>query len=106
MMCAGCVSESHINSALPLSEDCFMYTLISKDAKATSRLLSAGADMGALSLSAGASECTSCLDYSDSPTGSSVATNCTCNAGYTGSNGGTCTACTAGKYKPAAGACI
>ena len=106
MMCAGCVSESHINSALPLSEDCFMYTLISKDAKATSRLLSAGADMGALSLSAGASECTSCPDYSDSPAGSSAATDCICNAGYTGSNGGTCTACTAGKYKPAAGACI
>ena len=62
--------------------------------------------MGALSLSAGASECTSCPDYSDSPAGSSAATDCICNAGYTGSNGGTCTACTAGKYKPAAGACI
>ena len=37
------------------------------------------ADMGDLSLSPGASECTSCPDYSDSPAGSR---SCLCNAGY------------------------
>ena len=33
--------------------------------------------------------------------------DCACNTGYTGPNGGTCTACEAGKYKdaPGAGAC-
>ena len=35
--------------------------------------------MGDLSLSPGASECTSCPDYSDSPAGSR---SCLCNAGY------------------------
>ena len=29
--------------------------------------------------------------------------DCACNAGYTGPNGGTCTACGAGKYKDATG---
>jgi hypothetical protein len=80
-----------------------MYTPMSQHAKATTRTLFAGADMGSLSLSAGTSQCTSCLDYSDSPAGSSAATDCRCNGGYTGSNGGTCTACVAGKYKPVGG---
>ena len=71
-----------------------------KKAKAAPGLLFAGADMGARSLSAGASECTSCPDYSDSPAGSSAATDCLCNAGYSGFNGGACTACVAGQYKP------
>ena len=31
--------------------------------------------------------------------GSSNITNCTCNVGYTGPDGGTCQACEAGKYK-------
>ena len=38
--------------------------------------------------------------------GSDASGDCTCNAGYTGPNGGPCTACEAGKYNsPGAGAC-
>ena len=68
-------------------------------ATAIARLLFAVADMVALSLSAGASECTSCPDNSNSPVGSTSAGSCVCNAGYIGSNGSTCTACEAGKFK-------
>jgi WD40 repeat protein len=47
-----------------------------------------------------ASTCTSCPTLSNSLAGS---TNCECIAGHTGSNGGPCTACAAGKYKSAVG---
>lgn len=36
-------------------------------------------------------------------TGSNVLSQCVCNLGFTGSNGGTCTSCVAGKYKDATG---
>jgi hypothetical protein len=35
--------------------------------------------------------------------GSKDLTHCVCNSGFTGPNGGTCTACVAGKYKPFTG---
>ena len=44
--------------------------------------------------------CTICPEHSSSEQGSINATNCTCNRGYTGPNGGLCAACDAGKYKP------
>ena len=47
--------------------------------------------------------CVSCPANSNSPLASQAFTACTCNAGFTGPDGGTCTACTAGKYKIAAG---
>jgi hypothetical protein len=37
-----------------------------------------------------ASTCLACPSNSSSPAGSSVVTNCTCNAGYSGSDGDTC----------------
>ena len=73
-------------------------------AAAIARLLVAVADKGALSLSAGASECTSCSDNFNSPAGSTSAGSCFCDAGYVGSNDGTCMACVAGKYKMISGA--
>jgi hypothetical protein len=36
---------------------------------------------------------------SKAPAGSDDATDCQCNAGYTGPNAGACIACAAGKYK-------
>jgi hypothetical protein len=51
------------------------------------------------SSAANAQECTNCPAYSTSSAGSL----CTCNAGYTGPDGGACTACVAGKYKSASG---
>ncbi len=49
--------------------------------------------------------CVACVN-SQSPSGSVALTNCICNMGYTGPNGGTCDACKAGKFKPATGAGI
>jgi hypothetical protein len=43
--------------------------------------------------------CQACPANSIAPQGSDGQTDCKCNAGYTGSDGGTCTACVAGKYK-------
>ena len=48
-------------------------------------------------------KCTSCPLGSSSPPGSDAATDCACNAGFTGTNGGTCTICVAGKYKGGTG---
>ncbi len=44
-----------------------------------------------------------CPSNSSSPAGSASLTSCTCNAGWTGPLGGTCTACVAGKYKASTG---
>ena len=50
-----------------------------------------------------ATTCTACPVNSTSPVLSSVLANCTCNAGFSGPNGGLCSACVSGKYKAAAG---
>jgi len=50
--------------------------------------------------------CTDCPADSTSPSRSDAIEDCTCNAGYTGNDGGTCTACDAGKYKINAGSSI
>ena len=44
-----------------------------------------------------------CPDFSQSSVGNGNQSNCICNAGYTGMNGGTCIPCAAGKYKMAPG---
>lgn len=48
-------------------------------------------------------DCVVCPGNSTSPLKSTAATACTCNAGYTGANGGPCSACAAGSYKTATG---
>ena len=45
------------------------------------------------------SACLSCPGNSNSPGPSTASTACTCNVGFTGPDGGTCTSCAAGKYK-------
>ena len=45
------------------------------------------------------STCVSCPFASDAPVASSDIAFCVCNLGYTGPNGGNCTACEPGKYK-------
>ena len=47
--------------------------------------------------------CTNCHENSVSAEGSNSVNNCICKAGYEGSNGGSCTACPAGKYKSSDG---
>ena len=55
--------------------------------------------------SSSAGSCVSCPANSQSVanTVKLSATACKCNAGYTGPDGGTCTACEEGKYKPLTG---
>ena len=49
------------------------------------------------------STCVRCPAHSDSAAGALAATDCLCNAGYTGPDGGACVACDAGKYKMSTG---
>jgi hypothetical protein len=49
------------------------------------------------------SDCIPCPAHSFSVTASSNVTDCKCNAGYTGEDGGACTACIVGTYKPVGG---
>lgn len=57
----------------------------------------------------GSQVCTTCPADSYTPfTGNTLLSNCTCNIGYTGPNGGPCPGCVGGKYKNVTGtsACI
>ena len=47
--------------------------------------------------------CGDCPGNSDSPAASDAITQCSCNAGYHGSNGGSCTACSQDTFKPTNG---
>jgi len=47
--------------------------------------------------------CLACPSYSNSPSASASLSMCTCNVGFTGPEGGSCTACVAGKYKTLTG---
>jgi len=47
--------------------------------------------------------CLDCPANSESPIQSSHSSDCKCNAGLTGTDGGVCTECVAGKYKNASG---
>jgi len=49
------------------------------------------------------SDCNFCLANSYSPHESTALTDCTCNAGHTGPDGGGCTGCTQGFYKETTG---
>jgi hypothetical protein len=42
--------------------------------------------------------CVPCPNFASSYEGSKVATSCICNPGYSGANGGTCTACGTGVW--------
>jgi hypothetical protein len=46
-----------------------------------------------------ASACSACPPHTYSPGGSPLLTNCTCNRGYHGPDGGYCAPCDVGKYK-------
>ena len=52
---------------------------------------------------AGNAECQAFPAQADAPAGSTAATDCACNAGYTGPDGGPCAACGVGTYKDAPG---
>ena len=62
--------------------------------------------VGTYSTSTGATistTCVTCPTSSSSPLASSAVAACTCNSGFTGPHGGSCTACVAGKYKTSTG---
>ena len=52
---------------------------------------------------AGSSVCSLCPANSNSPAMSDVATECTCNMGFTGQNGAYCVQCSPGTYKEVSG---
>ena len=52
---------------------------------------------------AGSTDCRNCPAGSSSPEQSAALTDCTCNAGYSGRDGGQCVVCTQGKYKSVTG---
>jgi hypothetical protein len=60
-------------------------------------------EVGTYSTAVGSSTCINCPSNSISPAGSAALTNCICNAGSSGPNGGICTVCVEGKYKSSAG---
>jgi hypothetical protein len=49
------------------------------------------------------STCSTCPVRTFSPPGSKIASDCTCNAGWTGPDGGSCLECVPGKYKEVSG---
>ena len=49
------------------------------------------------------STCSSCPSFAQAPAGSDEASDCQCNAGYTGANGAVCLSCVQGTYKPTVG---
>ncbi|KAJ1464568.1 hypothetical protein T484DRAFT_1649408 [Baffinella frigidus] len=49
------------------------------------------------------STCEECPPDANAPIGSRYITDCKCNPGYTGTDGATCSACVAGRYKPSTG---
>jgi len=54
---------------------------------------------GSIASAAGASVCRDCPAHTFSGAGSKAFVACTCNEGYTGPDGGECTACDAGGFK-------
>ena len=58
---------------------------------------------GTYTLQSGATTCDSCPSNANSPQGSTSSAACACNMGYTGANGGACSACPAGSYKDTTG---
>ncbi len=61
---------------------------------------------GKYSNESSALSCRACPANATSPTGSSTVTNCTCNAGSSGPDGGTCTRCVSGKYSAPLGSAV
>ncbi len=75
-----------------------------KDAKGSAECSLCQAGKYSSSIAANnASVCLACPADSHSSSGSTFLSNCVCNRGYTGSDGGTCVACEAGTYKFSAG---
>ena len=50
--------------------------------------------------------CMSCPVHADSPVGSTVRFNCTCNTGYLGADGGPCNPCPPGTYEDSNKTCV
>jgi hypothetical protein len=67
-----------------------------------------GCSIGTYKTTISTESCRTCSAGSISPAYSIASTDCVCNAGYTGPNGGPCSACTLGNYKTSKGtpACI
>jgi len=56
-------------------------------------------DIGTYKTASGTTSCINCPSDSNAAEGSTKVSDCTCNRGYIGPDGSTCTACVVGKYK-------
>ena len=102
--CAACPADSSSPAASVDASDCTC------NAGYTGLIQSGGADGGSCAPctrgkfkdAPGSSACDMCPPSSSSPPGSDDASDCSCNAGFTGLPGA-CVACAAGTFKPANG---
>lgn len=93
--CTACPTYSTTSSTgSVLIEDCLCATGYFLDPSETTTCLTCNAG-----LYTNGSACLKCGDNSFSPPSSGDRTDCTCNKGYHGPDGGTCTACGVGTYK-------
>ncbi|KAJ1465713.1 hypothetical protein T484DRAFT_1577253, partial [Baffinella frigidus] len=101
--CAACRSHS---SSIAGSAGCICdsgYTGVDVASRGVTSELCSVCLAGTYKETSGFDTCTACPMNTSSSVGSSQQTDCICNAGYTGPNGGTCEACEAGTYKASKG---
>ena len=118
-LCSSCDANANSPVASPSSSSC----LCNKGYTGPDGGSCSACEAGKYKISDGSAECVSCVagkystalaaDFSEtcqncaananSPEASPSSSSCTCNAGYTGPDGGSCSACGQGKFKTSTG---
>ncbi|NBW88313.1 MAG: hypothetical protein EBR51_00090 [Gammaproteobacteria bacterium] len=107
--CTACAPGKYLESTGALSVDACVACAAGKYSPTTGAPLESECvrcEAGKYSTTAGAaseSTCLGCPAHAHSPSGSDALESCLCNAGYTGADGGECSACVPGKFKDAPG---
>jgi len=95
--CQACPASSESPAGSLLVSDCKCVAGFGRVDDACAECL---ADTYSTLLSSGFRECAACGPNAGSVAESVTATDCKCNAGYTGEDGGSCSTCLSGKFKP------
>jgi hypothetical protein len=107
--CTDCAPGKYLESTGALSVDACVACAAGRYSTTTGAPLESECvrcEAGKYSTTVGAaseSTCIGCPAHAHSPSGSDAGVDCLCNAGYTGADGGECSACVPGKFKDAAG---
>ena len=100
--CAACSSGAYKDSnGSAACSNCSVGTYspaVAADSDATCEMCAAGQYAAEAS-----ANCTICPENAAAPEWSGLITNCLCNSGFTGPDGGLCVACPSGTYKPTNG---